>query len=373
MVALSDCSRIGCVMCAVGLWASPLTAQSAPRIIDDAIECRTCAITFRRVAVLGTSSGDGEILGGIQAISVDNAGRYWILSRNPLPMLYDSTGRFLRSVGRVGDGPGEFRSPVEVIPISGDSVMIAQPGKAIIMTGDLEAKRQIILNAGFFPIRAMSWPDAVVANGFLGTRAAAGRPLHLLSLSREVVDVTKSFGPDADEMRPKDFPLLMQRIAVADQQTFWSADWSRYRLVKWSRSGNKELVLERRPAWFPDTKRASGFGAPDRPPDPGISAIHVDSAGLVWVFAKVPAPTWRRAWPQGATQQSEFQISRIAVEELYRTTIEVIDPAIGRVIARTTVDGWVMEALPGRRGARYVVAQDQTPRIEILAFSLTGR
>lgn len=365
-------SRIAGVALALSPWSRPLASQTASRLIGDAIECRTCEITLRRVAVLGTSDGSGEIPGGVQAVSVDSAGRFWVLARNPLPMVFDSTGRFLQSVGRVGQGPGEFTSPLDVVALPGDSILVAEAGRAVVMTGDLEAIRQVSLNAGFFPVRVLRWPDLVIANGFLATPESAGWPLHRLEFSREVVGVTKSFGPDDGEVRPGGFPQLMQKIAVGDHMTFWSADWSRYRLVRWSATGDKELVLERRAAWFPETKRASSFGAPDRAPDPGISAIHVDSAGLIWVFVKVPAPTWRRAWPTDANP-GEVSLRRIAVEKLYRTTIEVIDPAIGRVVARTSVDGWVLEALPGRRAARYTVAEDETPRIEILSFSLKGR
>ena len=60
----------------------------------------------------------------------------------------------------------------------------------------------------------------------------------------------------------------------------------------------------------------------------------------------------------------------MAYERLYRTMVEVIDPTEGRVIARRTIDQWVIAALPGRRIAAYTADRDGIPQVEISQFEL---
>jgi hypothetical protein len=161
----------------------------------------------------------------------------------------------------------------------------------------------------------------------------------------------------------------MQKLAISANSRFWSADWSRYRLTLWGVDGKKEKTLERRASWFPKIERAASLGSPERPPEPGLSAIVEDSSGLVWVFTKVPAPTWRDAWPRSGTR-GELSISKIAHDKLFHTRIEVIDPVVGRVISRRTLDAFVVEALDGPRAAVFVLGRDGIPRLEIYQLQL---
>jgi hypothetical protein len=52
--------------------------------------------------------------------------------------VYDETGRYLSAMGRTGGGPGEFRYPVKVALLPGDSVVVwdAQPGPRVTFAPD---------------------------------------------------------------------------------------------------------------------------------------------------------------------------------------------------------------------------------------------
>ncbi|NUQ11877.1 MAG: hypothetical protein HUU26_06025 [Gemmatimonadaceae bacterium] len=313
------------------------------------------------------------ITGVTQTVAIDARGRYWVLSAQALPQLFDSTGRFITAVGRVGHGPGEFVRPIEVVPLSDTVVVLDASGRAVVLDADLAPVRTVTLTAGFFPVRVLRWPDTLIANGLVASPGSAGWPLHRLSLAGNIDQVTASFGPDDGDLRPGTFPQLMQRIAVAKDGTFWTADWSRYRLTLWSGPGEMARIFERRPAWFPRSRGAASLGAPDRPPDPAVTGIATDSGGLVWVFSKIAAPGWRRAWPKGIGPKDEAPLRTLAHEVLYRTMIEVLDTKAGRVVARATYDGLIMDALGIGRVAAYSVGVDGTPHVEILAVELRRR
>lgn len=62
---------------------------------------------FRITGEMGTPS---ELIGP-QSLAVDEAGRIYLMDRKPAVIkLFGADGRFLRTVGREGEGPGEFRT-----------------------------------------------------------------------------------------------------------------------------------------------------------------------------------------------------------------------------------------------------------------------
>ena len=341
-------------------------------VIPDAPSCATCTIATRRLATLGSAESTGSISSMIQSIGVDGRGRYWVLVGEDTPLVFDADGRFVAAVGRRGTGPGEIQSPTDIAPLPGDSVLLLDNGKAMVFDADLKPVRSITLTAGFFPVHVIEWPIYVVANGTVSTKVASGWPLHSVTFEERVARVDTSFGPERSTLGPQGVPMLMQRIAPSTGMTFWSADWGRYRLTHWGGAAKKTLTLERKAAWFPPEAIRGSLGSPATPPDPSIAGIHQDSAGLLWVYTKIAAPTWRTGWPKGATG-SEIEIRRLALEKMYRTTIEVIDPRTKRVLARRIIPEVIVAALPNRRAAAYVVGPDDVPRIAILRLDLVRR
>jgi hypothetical protein len=350
-----------------------LSQNDSVVVIPDAVECDQCAIVTRKLVTLGNSDGPGSLPGMIQAIAVDGRGRYWIIANPEMPSVYDASGRFVATVGRRGSGPGEFQIPLDAAPVPGDSMLVLDgAGRATVFDPELHAARTVAVTAGFFPVHVIDWPSSVVANGFVGGAQAGTLPLHRLTFADRAAGVLASFGPANDHTGPNAYAWVMQRISPAVGDGFWSADWARYRLTHWTAIGKTILTLERKPSWFLH-EFGGGFGSAQEPPDPGISAILEDSTGLLWVFAKVPASTWRGAWPSGAHPGRGIPVQQIAHEKLFRTVIEVIDPRRRRVVARQTIPEYIVAALPGPRAAAYVVSGDGTPRIEILRLELRSR
>src|SRR5687768_9481521 len=68
--------------------------------------CAGCQVKWTRQAVLYEG---GEEYGGVQwgGLFADSRGNYYSLKQSRL-LVFDSTGKFVRAIGRPGGGPGEF-------------------------------------------------------------------------------------------------------------------------------------------------------------------------------------------------------------------------------------------------------------------------
>jgi hypothetical protein len=341
--------------------------------VTDAPSCPSCSIASQALHVLGTSDGPGSISPGIRVVRVDTHGRYWVVSGDEPPLVFDSTGRFVRLAGRSGRGPGEFIRPRDVVTLPGDSLLVIDGAnrRAAILSSSFELGRTIALPYPFAPLVILKWPDAVVANGMIATTASSGWPLHQVSFADQTAAVIASFGPDSGAMTPGAFARIAQVLTPSASPGYWAADYLRYRLTHWTPTGAKTAALERRPDWFARPSELE-IGRPDRAPDPAISSIAEDSDGLLWVFVRTPARSWREAWPKTGPK-GEVDYRSLANEKLFKTMVEVIDPRTNRVVARQQFDSWIVSALPNRRAAIYTTDADGVPHVTIVQLRLNMR
>ena len=86
-----------------------LQAQETVRVSSDVV-CGECVITIDTVLTLGGLYGEGmEVIDITSAIAVDARERILITNIfHPRIYVFDMAGRFLRTVGRHGEGPGEY-------------------------------------------------------------------------------------------------------------------------------------------------------------------------------------------------------------------------------------------------------------------------
>lgn len=352
--------------------ASVATAQGAtPIVIDDAPACPRCTITTRTLATLGTADGPGSMATIAETVTADRLGRYWVVGGEELILAFDASGRFLQAVGRAGDGPGEIRRPLAAIPLPGDSMLVLDgTRRAVVFDAQFTPRRTVRLPGAFFPAVLAAWPSSVIAQGEGDDPASSGWPLHQLSFTGDAAQVVASFGPEDREPRPDRSWMNMQKVARSSGGGFWSGYWMRYQFTHWTGPGRKGETYERRPPWFAGQMSGS-WGNQSKPPEPALRALLEDSTGLLWVFISVPAPTWREAW--SGVRGREAAIRQIAHEQLFHTTVEVIDPRARRVVARQTLPALVFAAFDERRVATYTEDRIGTPHVEILALGLTGR
>lgn len=89
----------------------------------------------------GDTDDEDEFFGVIAQILSDQAGNIYVLDSQLAEVkIYTSDGEFVRSIGREGEGPGEFRFPTGMffIPNGNLAVMQVQPGKIVMLTTEGE-------------------------------------------------------------------------------------------------------------------------------------------------------------------------------------------------------------------------------------------
>src|SRR5690349_4124402 len=97
------------------------TIACAPRVV----RVQPAAIHLIRTSTL-VRSGDSALLAHPYAILRDHRGRFWLtFGRKGPPEVYDANGHFLKSIGRMGRGPGEFQFATGIRSGRGESIIIS--------------------------------------------------------------------------------------------------------------------------------------------------------------------------------------------------------------------------------------------------------
>jgi hypothetical protein len=322
-------------------------------------------IVVDTLAVLGDPDGPGILASENVYITADARGRYFVFAL-PYPVIqeYDDAGRFVRSIGREGDGPGEFRWPQAVHVDDAGRVHVADGvhQRLTSLTGDGSAPRTLPLsplNPGF-ELTAIT-PDSLLLTGYGLSSELAGEPLHVVSWEG---GVERSFGASRGLEQGSDPVELVRSIHSVSADTLWVAPMDEYRIERWSLDG------ELRAVFLGDG--SIGFDREELDevrglrPRTVLSAVRQDASGLVWVKLHVPRADWKDV--VGAADEEELSDLRLT-----DTLLEVVDPASGTVVAS--------RRLPGRHtrffgdhqiGEIAINPQDLSVEVLVLSLGLQG-
>lgn len=239
--------------------AARTVALQPSTVVIKRILCQNCGIAIDTATRLGDLDGPGEVDAN-PWLSCSSKHLY-AATKSPLPkevLLFDSTGRFLKTIGRSGAGPGEFRRAFPIRFGPGDTLSVF----------DLKNARKTVIGPHLNIVRMSSFPYRVIAsvpvsNGDvvmyspIEAPEAVGLPLHLVD---ETGKLLRSFGANP-RLRRADDEVGERRRLAPNKLGVWSSFWNDYRLEEWSTSGKLVRALAVPTPWFPRGKPRPRRGA----------------------------------------------------------------------------------------------------------------
>lgn len=313
------------------------------------------------------------------ALEVDSAGTLYVLDAQAKRVhVYDTGGRYVRSLGGEGGGPGEFKQPIGIALAPDGALLVADAGNQRYTVFNLDGSFRETRPRRGHHIRP--WPGRFDADGELwdveqGGEGPNSSPV-LVRLPREGGELVRfplpRFQPMAwrlenGSVQTSAFvpysPTLVW--ALTPEGRVWSGISDRYRLALHEPGGDTVAVTdlplpsvpvtdaERDTAvsmlsWF--TNQGGRIEISRIPRNkPAFTAIHVDDQGYVWIRPSLPA-----GQPDAA--------------------FDVLQPD-GRYLGRVSLAAPLHELMPVRvRGNRlYTVQLDENDVPSVARYQIEGR
>jgi hypothetical protein len=325
-----------------------LAAAQEPKLVPDEPTCPRCTISVRDIVRLEDSS-TAHMWGDPARVLLDGRGRYWLTYSNEIPLIYGADGRFLKELGPAGEGPGEYRNPRVGMALPGDSMLVwdSRRGLMFVIDPELRATRSIVPGGSVYALALGEWPRGVFVKR--PGRVTPGpvyvpQPVEYRSLDGSTAELRETLGGG-----------FSGGLTSADAYSVWSWEYNPYRLERWSSAGVVMEIIERRPDGFPEGDHPSISPGGQLPAH--VRDVELDEAGRLWVYVSIPTGVYDGSGPP-------------AMEKMFRTRVEIIDPKSARIVTSITLDGWIVEGLPGRRAAIYGTTAQGTPYVRIVQLTL---
>ncbi len=310
-----------------------------------------CEARLEAVVRLVQPAGTFDLLPG-NSISRRSDGVYVsnVFGENSLA-IWDSTGRFMRVLGRSGAGPGEFASGIQPVFGPGDSLHVLDNSRHLsVFDGEFRyVTRSLQLNAHR---PAGSWFLTVDGRRFVSPPPADVRSHHVAELHPD--GTVRSLLVPADEATSgPDVEAAERTIAHGGGDTFWigptQVPEQKYEMEQWSLDGRLLRRMRRDAAWFIPYK-LSASSEESSLPSTYFAMLQVDASGLVHTAVSSREGSSRRA--SSARTNRKERKAGISVRW------EILDPNSGRLIASTRfsdVDSVPMPFVPQTSTASILV------------------
>lgn len=334
-------------------------AEFTPRTGAACDEC----IVLERIVLIEERSGP-DFIEETRAVVGDDVGRFWVGQRDYMA-LYDSMGNRVASVGRPGQGPGEFMSarPFAVDTHGRIHILDTRNARVTVVGPDREVEAMHrVPGSGIFAIAVLPEPGAYVVNAWVPSAESLGHPIHLVSGGV----ITNSIGAPVESGIIDPFNSL-RHVAVDREGSVYTVSRFDRQVEVWTPSGE----LTRRFSG-PELNAAPVQQAPynfsDNPVPNEIVGIQVDDDGRVWLLGWRVRDGWERHYEEVHYPDGGIGLNRLNTsgpDSIYGSWIEVYDPAENSLIARVDRDELFSAfAGPGRL-LENLWDEDGTPRLAV--------
>ena len=300
--------------------------------------CNQCGVSMDSVVTLGYGLSAGNPTTRSRIVR-DGRDRYWIgpTTEPGQITVLDANGALLRTLGRVGDGPGEFRGIDDVVLLGGDSVAVIDRHRVTIFGPEFNVVHTFGVIA---PIESAAHIVADTIALAYQNRSAPGQSIHFLT--HRGVHI-RSLGDRVTEHDPILHPTL---LASSRRQIFIGVA-NEYKLGWWHFSGGHKATVHRDADWFPAhfsmEELDSQYDAGGR--SRTIQIVALDST-RVWVMIRRLFKSNDEGEP-GAGEERARQLSLHEIDQRFDQHIELLDLAANRVLLSSTVERAGGFASPG--------------------------
>ena len=311
------------------LLCGPLGAQDAVHVPDTPL-CDDC-LDLEVVLSFGNADDEGALLTRYPAITQLPDGRWVVFeaSVGGTIRIYNPDGSFQRAVEARGEGPGEYRGLSRILPSYNAGYVLYDVGNArlsyVASDFSFRSSNRFIQSTR---IEALS-DGSFVVNAMLPRAAAQG---HVVSVVDSSGNVRVSFGGSGRPIDLREGPHVRHRVIAADHDdNIWTGYMEKYELEKYSADGRLLLKVSRVARWFlPHTETRPPRDITSDPPNPKLRELTADDDGRLWAVVWVADLDWKEGIPPGFDPTTLYDNDKI-----FDTILELIDPASGRVLART--------------------------------------
>ena len=266
-----------------------VTAVQAQQTADwkDFEICTECKLELTEVVRLGDAHGQGMIESANPRVTWSAEVGYVVVGRTFF-QVFDDDGRFLRRVGREGDGPGEFRGGGDVHVVGGQLVALDYAKRAWVIFdtvgGFVDQRRYGYVGGEFVPVGGTQ----VVVVDMDRSPSVVGYPLHLVDIESGAPSLhfgsTESwvFTPYADDVKGS---------MISRPGTVWWGTAASPRIQEWSVSNQLLRVIEGELPWFP--RFTEPIDPTREPPSTLLQSLALDDGERLWMTVRTADPGWR--------------------------------------------------------------------------------
>lgn len=334
----------------IALLAPAASFGQEVRVVRDPPTCEGCEVRFEHVVTLGEREGPGRV-GQAYGRARDSRGNYYIAHgdggfRSEQIWVFDSDGTFVRTIGRAGEGPGEYREIQRLDVLPGDTLVVhdARQKRRTTLSPDLTVLETQPFEVGRFSASVSLPSGQMVVVEHQRTPGRLGYPLQLVSQSGGII---RSFGASDPEYRSKEPYRYLKSVALGpDAGSVWSVGKGDYLIELWDTAGIRRAAFQREAEWFEPFVLDTPI-TPDGPkPQAMVGGLRVDSSDRLWVTSVVASDDWREA----VTAYWEDPRDVYAFMQVYDTILEIIDPISGELLVSQRLSdiqtsGWIDEDL----------------------------
>lgn len=341
--------------------------SSLQLVKPDSRTCSECIVLTSAIHV-AIDSGPGAV-DEARAVALDIAGRIWVGTGRGI-LIYSASGAYLQTLGRRGDGPGEFRAPGPIFVNNNGLVRFI----------DQVSFRETSFDSAFTFLGVKSLPlgpifdaealdaqgDTVLVNAEFFDVERVGNPAHIMAGGR----VLQSFAMPQDSMFDARTEHMQRKVAVLPSGQLAIVKVYDYEVEVFARDGKRVLRFSRTGLWTPPAGGVARPLSPDVELHGFVQDVQADSEGRLWVLSWEPRADWRRNVVEGTAPDGTRRFTqKDSQSALRRSRIDVIDLHTGALVATTTHDA-MLWGFPARgRLYGYTYAPTDEPRLEV--FNLT--